>query len=225
MTLSKIPDFKVAPQRLLPQVSGQLLDSSAAVDLPTTYGVFSVRAWAFADGSEHLSLQASSKQSLAADSKQPALVRVHSECATGDIFASLRCDCGPQLQQALHRIQQEGGFLLYVRQQEGRGIGLLNKLRSYALQDQGLDTVEANLALGLPADARNYQQVGHILRGLGLDQIRLLSNNPLKAEVLEKVGIKVRQLVSHQIPAQAENRKYLQTKRDRMSHRLTSLED
>ena len=166
-----------------------VLDFVAVADLPTAYSDHPFRAHSFQsrlDGVEHLALVAPGTAISA------PLVRIHSECLTGDAFGSLRCDCGPQLQESLRRLAASpGGILVYMRGHEGRGIGLANKMRAYALQDQGMDTVEANRALGLPDDARDYAQAAQILRILGHDQIRLLSNNPEKAASLKRHGIRV----------------------------------
>jgi len=148
------------------------------------------------------------------------LVRLHSECLTGDVLGSLRCDCGEQLAEALARIASaDSGLLLYLRQ-EGRGIGLANKIRAYALQDTGLDTVDANLALGLPVDRREYASAAAILRELGLRQVRLLTNNPLKSAALERHGVQVVERVPLTVRPNSVNRRYLRTKADRMGHLL-----
>ena len=148
------------------------------------------------------------------------LVRVHSECLTGDVFHSLRCDCGEQLEQALAQIAREGrGVLLYMAQ-EGRGIGLLNKLRAYELQEQGLDTVEANLELGFPADARDYGIGNQILADLGLTTIRILTNNPKKLTGIDGFGLTVVEQVPIEVAPNAENRRYLAAKRDKLGHVL-----
>ena len=148
------------------------------------------------------------------------LVRLHSECLTGDVLGSLRCDCGQQLAEALELIATAAsGVLLYLRQ-EGRGIGLANKIRAYALQDTGLDTVDANLALGLPVDRREYASAAAILRELGLRQVRLLTNNPLKSAALERHGVQVVERVPLAVRPNSVNRRYLRTKADRMGHLL-----
>ncbi len=148
------------------------------------------------------------------------LVRLHSECLTGDVFGSLKCDCGPQLHQALQLIGKSGwGMLLYLRQ-EGRGIGLINKLRAYQLQDQGFDTVDANLRLGLPVDARGYAIAARMLDLLGQEQVRLLTNNPAKVAGLEAAGIAVAERVAHALPANPHNAAYLATKAARTGHQL-----
>jgi 3,4-dihydroxy 2-butanone 4-phosphate synthase/GTP cyclohydrolase II len=154
------------------------------------------------------------------DGAHDVLVRVHSECLTGDVFHSLRCDCGEQLDQALHQIAAEDrGVLLYMAQ-EGRGIGLLNKLRAYELQEQGLDTVEANLELGFAADAREWGIGNQILADLGLTTIRILTNNPKKISGLEGYGLTVVEQVPIETPPNSENRRYLEAKRDKLGHRL-----
>ncbi len=153
-------------------------------------------------------------------SGQPPLVRLHSECLTGDVFASLKCDCGPQLEAALAKIAESGwGILLYMRQ-EGRGIGLINKLRAYALQDQGFDTVDANTRLGFPIDARNFGSAARMLQLLRQDKVRLLTNNPNKVVGLEKAGVTVIERVEHKLPSNPHNHAYLATKPDRTGHAL-----
>ncbi len=152
---------------------------------------------------------------------EPVLTRIHSECLTGDVFGSLRCDCGLQLDQALEQISTEGrGVLLYLRQ-EGRGIGLYNKIRAYALQDQGLDTVEANEHLGFPADARDYKVAAQMLEALNVKRLKLLTNNPKKLEALADYGLEVTERVPLVIPPSAENRDYLATKRRKLGHMLS----
>jgi GTP cyclohydrolase II len=150
----------------------------------------------------------------------PPLVRLHSECLTGDVLGSLKCDCGPQLHAAIHAIADSGwGILLYLRQ-EGRGIGLINKLRAYALQDQGFDTVDANTRLGFAVDARDFGVAGRMLKLLGQDRVRLLTNNPAKVAGLEAAGIAVVERVAHSLPPNPHNERYLATKRDRTGHQL-----
>lgn len=166
------------------------------------------------DGMEHVVLQSNTPVTGAAP-----LVRIHSECFTGDILGSLRCDCGSQLKQAVKRIAAEGGVVLYMRQ-EGRGIGLLNKIKAYALQDQGADTVDANKRLGFKPDARDYTSAAHILRALQLDKIRLLTNNPRKVTALQELGINVVERVAHQGQQNKFNSAYLHTKRERLGHML-----
>ncbi|MHA7141822.1 GTP cyclohydrolase II [Arthrobacter sp. Bz4] len=201
------------------------------VALPTAFGQFTTQAWTDGvTGVEHLSLSSAGANPPGASSDsapegEAPLVRMHSECLTGDVFSSYRCDCGEQLEQALQLIAEQGGTVLYLRGQEGRGIGLANKMRAYALQDTGADTVEANEQLGLPVDSRDYQAAAAILGQLGLRSIRLLSNNPEKRDKLVLHGIDVTAMVPSEVPARAENQRYLQTKRDRLNHQLTLLED
>lgn len=174
------------------------------------------------DGQEHLLLGLGDwRGRLAAlpDGGTPPLVRPHSECLTGDVFGSERCDCGPQLREAVERIAGEGGFLLYLRQ-EGRGIGLYAKLDAYALQDAGLDTYEANLALGRGEDERDYRAATQMLRAMGADRIRLLSNNPDKAAQLVAHGVAVDERVPTGVHLSEANRRYLTVKRDHTSHTL-----
>ncbi|HYU84287.1 MAG TPA: GTP cyclohydrolase II, partial [Kribbellaceae bacterium] len=167
------------------------------------------------DGSEQIALVRGSL-----DGDGPVLVRLHSECLTGDVFGSLRCDCGPQLDEAMRQVGLEGGVLIYLRGHEGRGIGLLHKLRAYELQDAGRDTVDANLDLGLPADARDYGTGAQILADLGVKSVRLLTNNPHKLSGLQGYGIDVFERVGITIEPTEHNVRYLRTKRERMGHHL-----
>lgn len=150
-----------------------------------------------------------------------ALVRVHSECLTGEAFASLKCDCGPQLQTALETVAKEGGVVIYLRGQEGRGIGLGNKFRAYALQETGVDTLDANLQLGLPDDAREYTAAAEILADLGVKNVRLLTNNPEKVSGLTEYGINVSEVVPMLVGVHEANLDYLSTKRERMGHTIS----
>ena len=194
-----------------------------AVQLPTAYGTFQAIGYEdIASGDQHMAIL---KGDL--DPEVPTLVRVHSECLTGDVFASARCDCGEQLQRALQMIDQEGrGAVVYMRQQEGRGIGLHNKLRAYKLQEEGLDTVEANVRLGFPPDMRDFGVGAEILHDLGLRRIRFLSNNPAKIEGIfdqsraEEHGLELIETVPLAIPPNRHNERYLQTKRVKMGHSL-----
>jgi GTP cyclohydrolase II len=167
------------------------------------------------DGGDHVALL------VGAFGGEPPLVRLHSECLTGDVFGSLKCDCGPQLKEALRIIGREGGGVLLYLRQEGRGIGLANKLRAYALQDRGLDTVDANNRLGFADDERDYGHAAAMLRALGIDRVRLLTNNPDKVEGLEAAGIAVTGRVAHQMPANPHNADYLATKRKKSGHLLS----
>ncbi|MGJ9401871.1 3,4-dihydroxy-2-butanone-4-phosphate synthase [Arthrobacter sp. KK5.5] len=203
-----------------------------AVSVPTAQGVFTVQAWTVrGSGDEHLTFTApvvGGAQAPAGpvDPSQipgPApLVRLHSECLTGDVFGSYRCDCGEQLSAALAAIAAEGGTVVYLRGHEGRGIGLANKIRAYALQDGGADTVEANEQLGLPVDARRYDAAVAILLSLGHSSIRLITNNPLKETWLTESGIDVVETIPSHVAARPENTRYLQTKRERMRHSIAA---
>lgn len=194
----------------------KLVTREVEVRMPTDYGEF--RAVAYTnevDSKEHVALV---KGDVSGD--EPVLVRVHSECLTGDVFHSHRCDCGPQFEAALRQIEQEGkGVLLYMRQ-EGRGIGLVNKLKAYKLQEQGLDTVDANLKLGFPADLRDYGIGAQILKDLGITNIRLLTNNPRKITGLEGYGLQVVERVPLQIQENKDNTGYLHTKQLKLGHLL-----
>ncbi len=197
------------------------VEKLAETRLPTEYGLFRAIGYrSVADGSDHVALVYGDL-----GDGEDVLVRVHSECLTGDVFGSLRCDCGPQLQASLRRVAEEGrGVVLYVRGHEGRGIGLIHKLQAYQLQDQGHDTIDANLKLGLPADARDYGNGAQILSDLGIGSMRLLTNNPAKRAGLEGYGLSVVGREPLPVRAHPENVRYLRTKRDRMGHLLDNLE-
>jgi 3,4-dihydroxy 2-butanone 4-phosphate synthase/GTP cyclohydrolase II len=181
--------------------------------VPTTHGSFRMRAYHDRrTGADHVAIVSGDPAA------EGALVRVHSECLTGEAFGSLKCECGPQLDTALDTIQRHGGVVIYLRGQEGRGIGLVNKLRAYRLQEDGLDTLDANIALGLPADARNYEAASAILDDLGMTSVRLLTNNPEKERQLTMHGVTVSERVPLIVGVGAFNEAYLNTKRDRMGH-------
>jgi 3,4-dihydroxy 2-butanone 4-phosphate synthase / GTP cyclohydrolase II len=194
----------------------KLVERTTSVRLPTAYGEFTAVAFReLLTGKHHIALVKGR-----VDGVDDVLVRVHSECLTGDVFHSLRCDCGEQLEHALSRIgAEERGVLLYMTQ-EGRGIGLLNKLKAYELQENGLDTVEANLELGFPPDLREYGIGSQILADLGLSTIRILTNNPRKITGIEAFGLKVVEQVPIEVSPNDENQRYLETKRDKLGHRL-----
>ena len=187
----------------------------ASSKLPTACGDFKISVFQDpATGEEHVALS----KGLETPPNGPVLVRIHSECLTGDAFASVKCDCGPQLQATQKMLNDAGqGVILYLRQ-EGRGIGLTNKIRAYALQDQGHDTVDANLMLNLPADAREYDMCPIMLNHLGIKQVKLITNNPLKIEALKAQGIDVVGRVPLTVGKNQFNEDYLKTKRERMSH-------
>ena len=184
--------------------------------LPTEHGEFNIRVFHESDtGLDHVALTMGDMTG-----PDPVLMRVHSECLTGDAFGSLRCDCGPQLDAAMKAIADKGwGVILYLRQ-EGRGIGLHAKIQAYHLQDQGADTLDANLMLGLPGDARNYRIASTMLDAIGVSDVSLLSNNPDKAEQLEKYGISVVERMPLVVGVGSSNRDYLQTKVERMGHKI-----
>ncbi|OSI09568.1 GTP cyclohydrolase II [Neisseria zoodegmatis] len=186
----------------------------ASCRLPTEWGVFTLHGFEEVEsGQEHVALTMGN----IADG-EPVLARIHSECLTGDALFSQKCDCGPQLQAAMQATQKAGrGAIVYLRQ-EGRGIGLINKIRAYQLQDQGLDTVEANVALGLPVDARDFTLAKYIFEYLGVKEVALLTNNPEKVQVLSDAGIKIVERVPLQVGENAENEHYLNTKAQKLGH-------
>ncbi len=194
------------------------VDFEVQTTIPSTHGDLIVRAYRDrSTGADHVAL-------ISGEITDGALVRVHSECLTGEAFGSLKCECGPQLDAALDTITAEGGMVIYLRGHEGRGIGLINKLKAYRLQEDGLDTLDANLALGLPADARDYGAAVGILKDLGVNSVRLLSNNPEKRRQLQDRDITVSELVPLVVGVGLDNEGYLDTKRDRMGHALPSHE-
>lgn len=191
---------------------GRRVSLRADATVPTTHGTF--RFLAYKDrvtGTDHIAV-------VSGEPGETALVRVHSECLTGEAFGSLKCECGPQLDAALDAIARDGGIVIYMRGHEGRGIGLINKLRAYSLQEEGLDTVDANLALGLPADAREYAAAAGILNDLGVSKVRLLTNNTDKVNQLRTLGLDVVEQVPLIVGVGPNNHQYLETKRDRMGH-------
>ncbi len=230
-SMARVPDLlEMAQAHQLRMISVQdliayrrsketLVEMVAEARLPSEHGDFLLRVYQNnIDGKEHVAII---KGEISPDT--PLLVRVHSECLTGDIFGSRRCDCGPQLHAALDMIEHEGnGVVLYMRQ-EGRGIGLVNKIKAYALQEQGLDTVEANTHLGFPPDPRDYGIGAQILHDLGVRKMRLMTNNPRKRVGLQSYGLEVVELVGLEVAATKENLGYLETKRDKMGHVLRHL--
>lgn len=224
MTIADLIYYRRAKQDLPLQVEPQphrvLFEGEAR--LPTAHGEFRVRAYRDArTGNEHIALFATPGES--AEGAVP-IVRVHSECLTGDAFSSQRCDCGAQLDAALARVHAEGGAVVYLTGHEGRGIGIISKIQAYALQDAGRDTVDANIELGLPVDRREYGAAAAILEDLGLHQVRLLTNNPAKVEGLRASGIDVTERVPHHAGGHPENEVYRRTKVERMGHLLGEFE-
>lgn len=215
-TISHLKDHmaKRSPER---RASANRIRFEAEAKLPTTHGDFTVRGYYDVQTTaDHVAIIAGNPTG------ENVLVRMHSECITGEAFGSLKCECGPQLEGALDAISKnpEGGVVIYLRGQEGRGIGLLNKLKAYALQEQGLDTVDANLALGLPSEAREYGAAVAILNDLDISSVKLLTNNPAKRRYLEDAGVKVNETVPLIVGLAAQNAGYLDAKRDRMGHMI-----
>ena len=195
-------------------VSDQRVIFEVETRVPTEHGTFDLRAYRDrATGADHIAI-------VSGEPRDDMLVRLHSECLTGEAMGSLKCECGPQLQAAMERINDEGGIVIYLRGHEGRGIGLVNKLRAYRLQELGLDTLDANLALGLPADSRDYGAAAAILADMGVSSVRLLSNNPEKRRQLEQHDITVTSLEPLVVGVGEVNAAYLEAKRDRMGHHL-----
>lgn len=214
--IHKCPMISVADIIFYRMYHDRLVREVAKANLPIRHrGAFTIKSFeSLVDGAEHIALI---KEPI--DVTGSCLVRIHSECLTGDLLSSARCDCGWQLDKSLDRLSDEGGVMIYLRQ-EGRGIGLVNKIRAYSLQDQGLDTVEANKRLGFSEDAREYGIAAQILRYLGLTQVRLLTNNPRKIEGIAQYGINVVQRESLEMPPTVDNITYLETKRDKLGHLL-----
>ncbi|PYS73339.1 MAG: GTP cyclohydrolase II [Acidobacteria bacterium] len=188
----------------------------ALANLPTEWGDFQIAGYRSLISKEEYVVLFKGEMNR----ETPTLVRIHSQCLTGDVFGSTKCDCGEQLHTTLQMIQQEGRGAIVYQQQEGRGIGILNKIRAYALQDQGADTVEANERLGLAVDLRDYQQCAEILFDLGLCNVKVISNNPLKLQALEDAGLKIVERVSIEVDSAEDAAGYLRTKKEKMGHLL-----
>ena len=188
----------------------------AVANLPTEWGDFQIAAYRSLTTEEEFVVlfKGEMKRDV------PTLVRIHSQCLTGDVFGSTKCDCGRQLHQTMHMIQQEGRGAIVYQQQEGRGIGIVNKIRAYALQDLGADTVEANVRLGLAVDLRDYRQCAEILFDLGLCHVKVISNNPLKLQALEEAGLKIVERVSIEVDSSEDAANYLRTKKEKLGHLL-----
>lgn len=198
--------------------SGQELSVKqlAIANLPTEWGDFKIAGYRSLTSDEEFVVLFKGEMRR----EIPTLVRIHSQCLTGDVFGSTKCDCGPQLHRAMELIQEEGRGAIVYQQQEGRGIGIVNKIRAYALQDEGADTVEANERLGLAVDLREYKQCAEVLFDLGLCKVRVLSNNPLKLRALEEAGLVIVERVSIEVKSHETAAKYLHTKKDKLGHLL-----
>lgn len=197
-----------------PVPSESMAEFVSSCELPTKFGQFVMHGFTDRLGKEHVALV------FGDPGKDNVLARIHSECLTGDSLFSQRCDCGPQLASAMRKVSVNGSGVIFYLRQEGRGIGLLNKIRAYNLQDQGRDTVEANVELGFPADMRNYHVVKVMCDHLGFDSLRLLTNNPAKLDALAELGIQVNERLPHEAGLSVHNQDYLETKKEKMGHML-----
>jgi 3,4-dihydroxy 2-butanone 4-phosphate synthase/GTP cyclohydrolase II len=212
-TIDKVP---VEPLVCPNSPSNLSVQRVAEANLPTEWGEFRIAGYrSLTSDEEFVTLY---KGELRPD--VPVLVRIHSQCLTGDVFGSTKCDCGPQLHRTLEMIQEEGRGAIVYQQQEGRGIGILNKIRAYALQDEGADTVEANERLNLPVDSRDYRQCAEVLFDLGLCQVRVISNNPGKLRALEEAGLEIVERVSIEVESKEPAARYMQTKKEKLGHLL-----
>ncbi len=200
-------------------IEGLSVERVAFADLPTQFGDFKIAGYRSLISDEEF--VALFKGEMSRD--VPTLVRIHSQCLTGDVFGSTKCDCGAQLHQTMQMIQEQGLGAIVYQQQEGRGIGIINKIRAYSLQDQGADTVEANEQLGLAVDLREYRQCAEVLFDLGLCKVRVISNNPLKLQALEAAGLNIVERVSIQVEPTEKAARYLRTKKEKLGHLLDSL--
>jgi 3,4-dihydroxy 2-butanone 4-phosphate synthase/GTP cyclohydrolase II len=221
ISIEQIFDYREIAEAIPSDTTVERIRFEAEAQMPSTHGNFKLRGYYDTrTTADHVAIIAGNPTG------NNVLVRMHSECITGEAFGSKKCECGPQLDYALDAIANDpnGGVVIYLRGQEGRGIGLLNKLKAYALQDQGMDTVEANLALGLPSEAREYGAAVSILRDLGIKSVRLMSNNPAKIDALEMAGISVTEYVPIIVGQEDENAGYLETKREKMGHILPEAE-
>jgi len=203
-------------QNCLPADHKISVERVATAKLPTQFGDFKIAGYRSLTGSEEFVVLIKGEM----NANVPTLVRIHSQCLTGDVFGSIKCDCGPQLHKAMELVQAEDRGAIVYQQQEGRGIGIINKIRAYALQDEGADTVEANERLGFAIDARNYQQCAEILFDLGLCKVRLMSNNPDKMLALENAGLQVVERVPIEVESEEPAAHYMKTKKEKMGHLL-----
>jgi 3,4-dihydroxy 2-butanone 4-phosphate synthase/GTP cyclohydrolase II len=216
MNPAEMSSYRAASERRATKTVAQVTSAR----LPTEAGEFRIVGYRSLTSSEEF--VALVRGDLRAD--RPTLVRIHSQCMTGDVFGSLKCDCGQQLQTAMKLIAAEGSGAIVYQLQEGRGIGIINKIRAYALQDEGADTVEANERLGLAVDLREYRQCAEVLFDLGLCRVRLLSNNPLKLRALEEAGFQIVERVAHEVEPAGDSMHYMRTKKEKMGHLLDNVE-
>jgi len=212
-------DLKSSPPVRQPLMNPKTVERVAQARLPTEFGEFRIIGYRSLTSKEEFVVLAQGELNV----DQPTLVRIHSQCMTGDVFGSVKCDCGQQLRSAMERIAREGRGVIVYQQQEGRGIGIINKIRAYALQDQGADTIEANVRLGLDVDPRQYDQCAEILLDLGLREVRVMSNNPAKIRALEQSGVRVVARIALEIPPTAAAFRYLRTKKEKMGHLLEAV--
>ena len=208
--------MKEEPSTRCPTEEGLSVERVATANLPTEWGDFQIAGYrSLVSDEEFVALYKGEMQR-----DVPTLARIHSQCLTGDVFGSTKCDCGQQLHETMKMIELEGRGAIVYQQQEGRGIGILNKIRAYALQDQGADTVEANEQLGLAVDLRNYRQCAEVLFDLGLCQVRVISNNPLKLQALEEAGLRIVERISIEVESTENAAGYLRTKKEKLGHLL-----
>lgn len=198
---------------------GLSVEKVASAKLPTEIGDFTIAGYRSLTSDEEFVVLIKGEM----DANTPTLVRIHSQCLTGDVFGSIKCDCGPQLHAAMRMIEKEGRGAIVYQQQEGRGIGIINKIRAYALQDKGADTVEANEELGFAVDARTYQQCAEVLFDLGLCKVRVISNNPEKLKALESAGLRIVERIPIEIKTEEPAAHYLKTKKEKLGHLLSML--
>jgi GTP cyclohydrolase II len=211
-------DYKLLEnsQDCAPKTRRVSVEKVAVANLPTQFGKFKIAGYRSLTSNEEFVVLIKGEM----NANIPTLIRIHSQCLTGDVFGSVKCDCGPQLHKAMHLIENEELGVIVYQQQEGRGIGIINKIRAYALQDEGADTVEANEKLGFAVDARTYQQCAEILFDLGLCKVRVMSNNPDKITALEEAGLKIVERVPIEVEAQEPAAHYLRAKKEKLGHLL-----
>jgi 3,4-dihydroxy 2-butanone 4-phosphate synthase/GTP cyclohydrolase II len=207
---------QVAIESCCDSIEANSVERVAVANLPTEWGDFKIAGYRSLISDEDFVVLFKGEMSR----EIPTLVRIHSQCLTGDVFGSTKCDCGEQLHRTLQMIQQEGRGAIVYQQQEGRGIGILNKIRAYALQDQGADTVEANVRLGLAVDLREYRQCAEILFDLGLCKVKVISNNPLKLQAVQEAGLQIVERVSIEVDSTENAERYLRTKKEKLGHLL-----